>query len=369
MNVPIRCPSTSLVLPVIASLASATTAWSCWQAPTQAAPAAPAAGANAPLQVLDEEDIAILVDDEDVQSRMQVLLDRVRGGMGADAGAMFTRIQGMDARGWPAPEIEKGAAFFGVGTEPVSPQTAAQLPILRGSGLVVSFVEPEGPAAKAGLAPFDVLARLGDQVLVNAEQFAVLVRSRKAGDVIDITYLRGGKEQQARITLEARDLPRLGPGGRREPGIDGAEFAVPDVLPMGMGAGGPSAGTQSRVIVMGRPAGRAGDRTVRSEHREVRTMTFKNEDCGITWVMDGLKPSFVVRDRAKDGAVAWEGSGPPDPAELATLRPELAEAVRRFVAEQDRLREAIPNAPLPPIPPPPAKAPAPAEARPGRPVD
>jgi len=102
-----------------------------------------------------------------------------------------------------------------VGTEPVSPQTAAQLAIRRGSGLTVITVTPESPAAGAGLQRFDVLAKLNDQILVNTEQLASLIRSFEPGDTVTLVFHRGGKEMTATAKLGARTQPVLGPGGRR----------------------------------------------------------------------------------------------------------------------------------------------------------
>ncbi len=44
--------------------------------------------------------------------------------------------------------------------------------IQTGTGLVVTSVEPGSPAAIARLAPLDVVARIGDQMLVNTQQGA-----------------------------------------------------------------------------------------------------------------------------------------------------------------------------------------------------
>lgn len=115
-------------------------------------------------------------------------------------------------------EFDENAAFFGVGTEPISLQTAAQLPITAGTGLIVTNVVEGSPAATVGLQPLDVLARLNDQLLVNGDQLAVLLRSHKPGDEVSITYLRGGKESTAKVKLDSRRLPKLKPGGSRADG-------------------------------------------------------------------------------------------------------------------------------------------------------
>jgi hypothetical protein len=76
-------------------------------------------------------------------------------------------------------------------------------------GLVVEFVDKDSPAEKAGLKRYDVLSKLQDQLLVNAEQLAVLVRSRKPGDEVELTVIRGGAPTQLKAKLIERDLAPL----------------------------------------------------------------------------------------------------------------------------------------------------------------
>jgi len=91
--------------------------------------------------------------------------------------------------------------WLGVSTRPLQPLTSRQLGIGNGVGLEVMFVAPESPAAKAGLAAQDVLVRFGEQVLVNQEQLAVLVRNKKPGDEVELTLYRGGKEKRLKSKL------------------------------------------------------------------------------------------------------------------------------------------------------------------------
>ena len=60
-------------------------------------------------------------------------------------------------------------------------------------GLVCDFVEKGSPAEAAGLKQYDVLHKLDDQILVNAQQLAVLIRARKGGGEVKLSIVRGGK--------------------------------------------------------------------------------------------------------------------------------------------------------------------------------
>jgi len=117
------------------------------------------------------------------------------------------------AGGAPA-EMEK-VAFLGVSTGPVSSTLGAQLGLTPGSGLVVNQVVPASPAAGV-LQVHDVLVKLDDQLLIEMNQLAVLVRSHKEGDEVTVTYLRGGKQATAKVKLAMHDAPKLslGAGGQ-----------------------------------------------------------------------------------------------------------------------------------------------------------
>ncbi len=110
--------------------------------------------------------------------------------------------------GGPAKLVK--AAFLGVGTSPLRNETLRrQLGLPEGVGLVVLSVPKGGPAAKAGVVVHDVLHKLDDQLLVNPEQLAVLVRMHKAGDTVSLTVIRGGKPLVLSVKLVEKLLPPL----------------------------------------------------------------------------------------------------------------------------------------------------------------
>jgi hypothetical protein len=91
---------------------------------------------------------------------------------------------------------------------PVNSTLTAQLNLPRDVGLVVRLVVPDSPAAGA-LKVDDVLLRLDDQHLIESRQFAVLVRNKKEGDEVTLTYLRGGRQAIAKVKLTRREVPKL----------------------------------------------------------------------------------------------------------------------------------------------------------------
>ncbi len=87
---------------------------------------------------------------------------------------------------------------------PIPDAVREQLDLPDGVGLLVDSVEPESHAAAAGLKRFDILTRLNDQIVCNADQLATLIKLRKPGPV-PLTILRGGKERKLQVTLPQTD--------------------------------------------------------------------------------------------------------------------------------------------------------------------
>lgn len=106
-----------------------------------------------------------------------------------------------------AVEKEK-VTFLGVETAPAGRALATQLGLPRDTGLVVTHVLENSPASGA-LKEDDVLTKLDDQLLVNMPQLGVLVRSRKEGDEVKLTVIRGGKELAVKTRLAVREMPKM----------------------------------------------------------------------------------------------------------------------------------------------------------------
>lgn len=109
----------------------------------------------------------------------------------------------------PAPamtEQPKMVTYLGVEAVPAGRALERHLGLPDGFGLLVEAVAPDSPAAKAGIAPYDVLQKLDDQLLVDLHQLRELVWMHKSGDAIKIAYYRNGKPETASLTLGSTDL-------------------------------------------------------------------------------------------------------------------------------------------------------------------
>jgi len=106
---------------------------------------------------------------------------------------------------------ETEVAFLGLLATKLSPVVSRQLGLSGNLYLSVAVVSPDGPAEKAGLKQYDILKKLDDQILVNPEQLVELVRSKKVGQEVSLSVLRGGKEKTFKVKL----------GGKKTSGIAG----------------------------------------------------------------------------------------------------------------------------------------------------
>ena len=93
-----------------------------------------------------------------------------------------------------------GVAYAGLN---VGPRDEAVASVPAGVGIVVGFIDPKGPSV-GKIEEGDILTRLDDQVLFNADQFRALVRTRQPGDKVKLTLQRGPEPMVVELTLAAR---------------------------------------------------------------------------------------------------------------------------------------------------------------------
>jgi S1-C subfamily serine protease len=75
---------------------------------------------------------------------------------------------------------------------------------INAEGVAVAGVSENSPAAGAGLRPGDVIIQLAAKKIQNIEDLTDALRSRKAGDEVEITVLRAGHPVTLKATLRAR---------------------------------------------------------------------------------------------------------------------------------------------------------------------
>jgi serine protease Do len=68
-------------------------------------------------------------------------------------------------------------------------------------GALISRVDPDGPAAKAGIERGDVVVRFGDEPIDEMEELPRRVAATPPGTTVPVTVLRSGKEKRIEVEV------------------------------------------------------------------------------------------------------------------------------------------------------------------------
>jgi serine protease Do len=91
-------------------------------------------------------------------------------------------------------------AWIGITAQNIDQHLALYLDLPMGSGVVVTHIEPDSPAADAGMQEGDILISSGGNRINSIADYELMMRSAAKGDVIPLRILRKGKH----IDLTAR---------------------------------------------------------------------------------------------------------------------------------------------------------------------
>ncbi len=88
--------------------------------------------------------------------------------------------------------------YLGVEVQQLTLANARLLKLSFTDGLLITSLDPNGPALQAGLRPGDVITQINSQPAVNHDSISELIRSTKPGEEVEIEYWRNG--QAAKVT-------------------------------------------------------------------------------------------------------------------------------------------------------------------------
>ncbi len=97
--------------------------------------------------------------------------------------------------------------YLGLSGKETYVQTSADL--MTPVGIIVTMVEPGGPADKAGIIPNDIILEIDGQAITGRTQTLDLIAETKPGTVLPVTIMRKGAQMSLKVTIS--ELPSYTP--------------------------------------------------------------------------------------------------------------------------------------------------------------
>lgn len=94
-------------------------------------------------------------------------------------------------------------AYLGLQPAALTPEVARERHV-SGGGVLVYALAPDGPAAKAGIRPADVLTAVGAEKIRSVEELFAAIRQHDPGERVAISYVRDGETHTAQAQITDR---------------------------------------------------------------------------------------------------------------------------------------------------------------------
>lgn len=112
--------------------------------------------------------------------------------------------------------IEYGSAthpWLGFSGQPevIDPTVVHALELPADRGVVVQSLNPDGPAARAGLETMDMVVRIDDRPAIHLGQLRQVLAAHRPGERVPVTVLRGGELLELGFPVE--EIPKLNKSG------------------------------------------------------------------------------------------------------------------------------------------------------------
>lgn len=173
------------------------------------APPAKKEESGSPPATLDDL-FGMFRDGDSLREQFRGLMDRFRDM--PEAREMLDQLnqrlhEFMERFGGEAPPSAPDApqrTFLGVNLDSLSEEETSRGGLQAGEGAYVLEVQPESPAAQAGLKVGDIIVRADGKVVRGPEGLREAIGKLKSGDMAELEILREGKRQTIKATLGAR---------------------------------------------------------------------------------------------------------------------------------------------------------------------
>ncbi|MGH9368936.1 MAG: S1C family serine protease [Thermoanaerobaculia bacterium] len=135
-----------------------------------------------------EDRVIVLPDEQDIDVDVEV----------DDPEAMVVRI-----------DREHGRGYVGVRLVGITPELREHFGVPRDAGVLVGGVEPDSPAAKAGIRVGDILTAVDGDRIDSARDLSRAVRRKKAGQTVQLDLSRDRAKKQLTVTVTERPAKEI----------------------------------------------------------------------------------------------------------------------------------------------------------------
>jgi len=94
---------------------------------------------------------------------------------------------------------------IGVTAQSITPELAAGLGLRQDWGVILSDVDPDGPAGASGLQPGDIVVALNDKQVADARQFEVELYRLSLDQIVKVGAIRGTDRFSAEVKVQERE--------------------------------------------------------------------------------------------------------------------------------------------------------------------
>jgi Do/DeqQ family serine protease len=115
-------------------------------------------------------------------------------------------------------EVRRG--LLGVTTQDLTPDLVSAFNLTNRQGAVISRIESNSPAAKAGLEPGDVIVAANGKSIRNSHEIRNIIGLMQIGDQVNLEFYRGNERKEVTATIGKPERPHLN-GEKLHPTLKG----------------------------------------------------------------------------------------------------------------------------------------------------
>ena len=120
-------------------------------------------------------------------------------------------------------------AYLGVDIADVTPERVSTLKLKEEKGVEINFVDPDGPAGKAGMKEHDVILTMNGASVESAAQLRRMIRETPPGRIVTLGLSRDGQPVTVKVQLADREKEfAMGPKSK-EFHVEIPEIHIPEI--------------------------------------------------------------------------------------------------------------------------------------------